>query len=1153
MGTVTTPASAQAADPVNKSIYGQTIPLLFGATKSAGAPIWAGPVVTKSDNTRVVTFAVMFGKRAPFTLNTKLYKVWVDGKLVMDSSTGLSEISYTFYDGSQSQGPSPDIAAVEGIANTPAFRGRIYLVIRNWTIGVGGAFPEVTALLEQQSSAATNRYVVPFATYPNVPPNDAREIHYTPANDQVVIVHNDNMVRVYDADNAWLITASPLASPGSIRSVSAMSKYGDALFVGFGSDFNTTDLRCYDAKSGAMVSDLAALEYPQHIDTTYGTLNAGEWIATLSIFGNLSLISRNAVTSALTLQHTFSVTGWTLSNDGNMVRFADMRRAPQQDVVMGYACNNNTITQFVLPDHAGTANLLPPTLVNFDQCGLVTGPHFTVTQTVSCKVAARADTVFDLAAHTQAGTTAETIAGFWTSDNGGEVSILTFGLNGAGAFYRYIRCQTILSAIDAPKYLVYNGVNLAVNDLGVNFLAFSQFVVVADVYIVGGNWEVNSLRQVPYGQSKYAYRQAGATKDFVVIDMKDGSYVQYPFGSYINQATGTPYSSAVNGIDNGVILDSDRGMFFYKDNLPDYPGYVRLNIGGGPNGNLALADLLTAYGYLSGYATSDISTYNISESVVGSILNQQIDFLQLAGDICNLYRIDIVETEGKIKFTQPPRSSGFTTVATLTDADLAPPDQFSSTDGTLLVKDRQYTADLPTILELDYLDSDNDFQVGMQTARRTQFPYKTSAGQGTPVFSVPIAMTTVRALYWVSYALFDTWGSALTLSGLISRQHLDLEPGDFIEIATANDGAYIVKLQTVTLNADWSMSFTAATVLTEVPAPDAVNGIATAGHSPPSDLTKFRVALIENIFPAAYNPTLLPANRVFLTVIADTAVSVAVYDNANKYTLVNIEAPARFGTIINDHPAQANYDEASDDITPLIVRMDKAVLNTSDDPSYLSGYNVAVIGDTGRWEVVYYRDVVQNSDGTWTISHLLRGRRGSDVAMLQQRKGDTFIAITGSEPKIAMLPTAGLPYNATVKAAITGSTAEAKIVTLGVTGGSIKPWSPVEVLAARAGSDVVFTWHRRDRQETDLLEDGDDDATVPLSEATESYTLEILNAAGTTVLRTVTGLTTPTYTYVAADIATDGLTSATVINIQVYQISAVVGRGYTRLTACPLI
>jgi hypothetical protein len=85
---------------------------------------------------------------------------------------------------------------------------------------------------------------------------------------------------------------------------------------------------------------------------------------------------------------------------------------------------------------------------------------------------------------------------------------------------------------------------------------------------------------------------------------------------------------------------------------------------------------------------------------------------------------------------------------------------------------------------------------------------------------------------------------------------------------------------------------------------------------------------------------------------------------------------------------------------------------------------------------------------------------------------------------------------------------------------------------------LTVTWVRRTRVGGELR---DVSGVVPLAETSEAYEVELLN--GNTVVRTVTGLTSPTVSYSAANQTADGITPGDPVGVRVYQMSALVGRG----------
>lgn len=143
---------------VQKQGEGQPINELAGTTGGAGTLIYCsapdvvtvkeqqgkgGPVV---ESERVyLTFAILIGRSifdGPGRRDgiKRLLRVWEDETLVYDvrpDSQILAEsreyaTTFTFYPGDEVQLPDPDIEAIEGVGNVPAYRGRCYFVKKRY-------------------------------------------------------------------------------------------------------------------------------------------------------------------------------------------------------------------------------------------------------------------------------------------------------------------------------------------------------------------------------------------------------------------------------------------------------------------------------------------------------------------------------------------------------------------------------------------------------------------------------------------------------------------------------------------------------------------------------------------------------------------------------------------------------------------------------------------------------------------------------------------------------------------------------------------------------------------------------------------------------------------------------------------------------------
>ena len=105
-------------------------------------------------------------------------------------------------------------------------------------------------------------------------------------------------------------------------------------------------------------------------------------------------------------------------------------------------------------------------------------------------------------------------------------------------------------------------------------------------------------------------------------------------------------------------------------------------------------------------------------------------------------------------------------------------------------------------------------------------------------------------------------------------------------------------------------------------------------------------------------------------------------------------------------------------------------------------------------------------------------------------------------------------------------------------GRGLVPFAPAQLRMRRdANGDLALRWLRRDRV---LSADSWVLTDVPMSETTEIYDLEILN--GAIVVRTISSLTSPAFTYTAAMQAADFGGPTISLSIRLHQIGAL-GRG----------
>ena len=189
--------------------------------------------------------------------------------------------------------------------------------------------------------------------------------------------------------------------------------------------------------------------------------------------------------------------------------------------------------------------------------------------------------------------------------------------------------------------------------------------------------------------------------------------------------------------------------------------------------------------------------------------------------------------------------------------------------------------------------------------------------------------------------------------------------------------------------------------------------------------------------------------------------------------------------------------------------------------------------------IIQHVNAALNGDGSITLSRLLRGRRGTEDAGVFA--ATTYILLDGSQLRITSALSA---LNGSESFRFPGAFETVEQVGTAsriATGRAERPLAPASIRGTRDGSNnLTITWVRRTRLGGEWLDLTGD---VPLGEASEAYEVEIRNAGDTATVRTITGLSTPSASYPAAQQITDfGATQASV-NLRIFQISGAVGRG----------
>lgn len=226
------------------------------------------------------------------------------------------------------------------------------------------------------------------------------------------------------------------------------------------------------------------------------------------------------------------------------------------------------------------------------------------------------------------------------------------------------------------------------------------------------------------------------------------------------------------------------------------------------------------------------------------------------------------------------------------------------------------------------------------------------------------------------------------------------------------------------------------------------------------------------------------------------------------------------------------------------VALSFGALSSREEEDILSGANaVAIESAAGGWEICQFQNADLLANGDWRLSNLLRGQAGTETqAEAGAAVGARFVLLTPAVTQAAFSAAhRGLAFE--WSAGPDGDIPGTENFTerqLTMTARGLKPFSPVNLRAAKEGGDIRLSWIRRTRLGGDSWE-----GEVPLSETSERYVVRIFDGANE--VRNIE-TQTPDYLYTAADIAADfgpGGPGAS-LTFSIAQLSDAVGEGAER-------
>ncbi|MFP4104810.1 MAG: phage tail protein [Phycisphaerae bacterium] len=536
------------------------------------------------------------------------------------------------------------------------------------------------------------------------------------------------------------------------------------------------------------------------------------------------------------------------------------------------------------------------------------------------------------------------------------------------------------------------------------------------------------------------------------------------------------------------------------------------------NDGVYLSDIVTDLCTNAGLSTSDIDVTELDDNVPGFARTKSMTARAAITPLQRAYFFDAVESDWVLKWIK----RGGPSVLTVTDEELAA--RPAGDDAPpMLSETRQQEVELPREVVVNHLDVNSDYEKNAQRAQRI-----ITRSEHTEDLDLPLAESADKIAQVAEVLLYNAWLERTRYSTPLPPRYEWLDPGDVI---TVEEGGNSFEMRIVRIkNGD----------VLEIEAVAESAGIYDSTASG-STLDRGPQTVSERG----------PTNAVLLDIpiLRDADNDSGFYVAANGYlsgwtgsvlyrSTDDGETYDALASVLSGSPIGTTTDALADGPTEIIdransvnVSLPQGDLSSITDSALMDGQsNAAAIGSNATgWEILQFRDATLESDGSYTLSHFIRGRRGTEWMTGQHSTGDTFVLLQSSSLERAPMDANAIGSERLYKAVTTGKfiggTDAEEFTNHGV---GLEPYSPAH-LKARDNGDGTFdvTWVRRTR----IGGEWRDNVDVPLGEDEEKYRVKVFSG-GTE--QSSEDVTSPSATVTAS--AGD--------TIKVAQVSATVGAGY---------
>lgn len=572
-------------------------------------------------------------------------------------------------------------------------------------------------------------------------------------------------------------------------------------------------------------------------------------------------------------------------------------------------------------------------------------------------------------------------------------------------------------------------------------------------------------------------------------------------------------------IDKLIALRDDTTKTFIFENFG-----VRISAG-----QYGLDQIIREVCLSSGLKDSDIDVTDLSSiSVRGYATTNRHDARALIEQLATIFAFDGVESNNILKF----KRRGSNSIATIKIDETSAQNYSTSMNFSKDISiTRIQELELPKIANLLYLDIDKDHQQNNQQTTRV-----VKSSQNTLTYQIPVALSADEAKQTIDRLTYELWAKRQKFSFDTNMDYTHIEVADVITLRKKNVD-YIVRIVKKTDSGDGILKFEAESELSTVYNQFGVGATGNLSSQTVDSLSTTKLQLLdmpilsESDNDAGIYAIANPSNRSLSW--SGCSIFEAV-DNQNYSNISSINGQNVIGATTE---ILGNFDGSNTlDISNSVVVNTSSSLSSISYDELLNGGNIALIGN----ELIQFMNATLIGPNIFRLSKILRGRFGTEAQIANHISNERFIKFnlgTGAVKRL-LKDSSNFNINVYLKGVTYGTLVEDSIaIKLNNKSIGLKPYPVCHVQRYRQSNDIYINWISRVRG-LGLLKDYVDVYDLD----GDSYEIDILRNDGT-VARTISVSLASTIYQSSQQIIDFGSVQSNV-NINIYKINSVVGRGY---------